>query len=231
MAGARVGRAAEDAPAASSATVVARPPANSGGRALGAAAGAAVLAGSVTMLVALVASPGSWLLGYVSEAGTAGRPFAVAYRCGLVLLAAGVALLGLALRPAPQPVAALLGAAAFLAAVSGVVPCTNQCPLPPFEPTTVSDVVHTAASIAGMAVLAGVMAMIAFSSFFRLAARRLSAVATLILVPLSATLGLVMLLVGRGSAGAVVERLALTVAVAWLIGMCNLTILRSSVKV
>ncbi len=185
----------------------------------------------MTMLVALVASPGSWLLGYVSEAGTAGRPFAVAYRCGLVLLAAGVALLGLALRPAPQPVAALLGAAAFLAAVSGVVPCTNQCPLPPFEPTTVSDVVHTAASIAGMAVLAGVMAMIAFSSFFRLAARRLSAVATLILVPLSATLGLVMLLVGRGSAGAVVERLALTVAVAWLIGMCNLTILRSSVKV
>jgi hypothetical protein len=200
-------------------------------RTVGAAAGIAVLVGSVIMLVALVAAPGSWLQGYVSEAGTTGRPFAVAYRSGLVLLAAGVALLGLALRPASRPVAALLGVAAFLASVSGVVPCTDQCPLPPFEPTTVSDVVHTAASIVGMAGLAGVMVMIAFSSFFRPAARRLSASFALLIVPLGGTLGLAMLLTGRGPVSAVVERLALAVAVGWLIGMCLLTTLRSSVKV
>ncbi|GAA2544489.1 hypothetical protein GCM10010435_11300 [Winogradskya consettensis] len=220
-------------------------------RILGGAAGGAVLVGAAVMLVTLVASPGSWLAGYVSETGTAGLRFAVAYRTGLILLAAGVALLGLALRPAPRPVAALLGVAAFLAAVSGVVPCTNQCPLPPFEPTTLSDVVHTAASIIGMVMLAGVMAMIGFSSllrspaltralsffapavvaFFRPASRRLSAVGATLMVPLGAALGLTMLFAGRGPVGAILERLALTVAVSWLIGMSLLTILRSSVKV
>ncbi|WP_051167642.1 DUF998 domain-containing protein [Actinoplanes sp. N902-109] len=215
-----------------------------GAAGLAALAGLAVLAGASTMLVTLVAAPGSWLLGYVSEAGTAGRPLAVAYRSGLVLLAAGVALLGLALRPTSRPVAALLGVAAFLASVSGVVPCTNQCPLPPFEPTTVSDVVHTVASIIGMVVLAGVMAIVAFSSLlrpstsarfrpdlFRPAERRLSAVAVLVTVPLGATLGLAMLLIGRGPVSAIVERLALFVAVSWLVGMAHLTLLRSSVKI
>src|SRR4051794_6791725 len=38
-------------------------------RALPVVAGLAVLTGAVIMLVALVAAPGSWLRGYVSEAG------------------------------------------------------------------------------------------------------------------------------------------------------------------
>ena len=63
-----------------------------------AASALTVTAGALTMLVSLIAAPGSWLVGYVSEAGTSGLPYAVPYRCGLVLLAAGVALLGAAVR-------------------------------------------------------------------------------------------------------------------------------------
>jgi len=200
-------------------------------RITGAAAGIAILVGALTMLVALVAVPGPWLRGYVSEAGTAEMPFAAAYRCGLILLALGVGLLGLALRRSSRLVAVLLGAAGATAATSGAVRCSSQCPLPPFEPTTVSDVVHAAASIVGMVVLAGAMAMIALSSVWRPAARRLAAGAAALTFPLGGVLGLTMLFVGRDPVGAVLERLVLTVAVSWLIGTSLLTILRSSVKV
>ena len=110
------------------------------------------------MLVALIAAPGSWLVGYVSEAGTAIAPWATAYRWGLLGLSGGVGLLGLSLWPQSRLVATLLGGAALFAATSGAVPCTNQCPLPPYEPTTTSDIVHSGASIIGMVLLAGAMA-------------------------------------------------------------------------
>ena len=200
-------------------------------RLFGATAGLAVVTGALVMLVALVDAPGSWLRGYVSEAGTTASPLATAYRWGLLLLAAGVALLGLALRPSSRLAFALLSGAAVMAATSGAVPCTDRCPLPPFEPTTVGDVVHTAASILGMVTLAGAMAAVALTPAFRLAARRLAAVATAVTVPLGGALGLIMLFVGRGSAGATLERIMLVIAVSWLTGHAALTVLRSSVKV
>jgi hypothetical protein len=182
-----------------------------------------VAGGAVVMLVALAAAPGSWLLGYVSEAGTAGQPYAIPYRWGLVLLALGVASLTVTylLRPpsvgCSRLIAALLGLAAVLAGVSGAVPCSSQCPLPPFEPTTVADVVHTAASIVGMVSLAGAMLASALADP-RPIQRRLSAVAVALTVPLGGALGLTMLLVGRGTLGATLERALLVVAVGWLIG-------------
>ncbi|UQU66278.1 DUF998 domain-containing protein [Couchioplanes caeruleus] len=207
------------------------PTGNDTGSALSAAAVFAVVVGALIMLVALVNAPGSWLQGYVSEAGTAVSPLATAYRWGLVLLAAGVALLGVALRPASRLLLTLLGSAGVLAATSGAVPCTDQCPLPPFESTTVSDVVHTAASIVGMAVLAGAMLTVALTSLFTRVMRQLALVATVLTVPLGGALGLTMLFVGRGLAGAVLERILLIVAVSWLSGTALLTLLRSSVKV
>jgi Protein of unknown function (DUF998) len=210
-------------------------PAVSGGfvgfasRTLPAAAGLATLAGATIMLMALVAAPGSWLQGYVSEAGTAGQPHARAYRWGLILLAFGVFLLALSIHrlgrvASPRRAAvllrgaaALLGSAAVLGATSGAVPCSNRCPLPPFEPTTAADVVHTAASIAGMAVLAGAMALIAVAPVRR-TVRGLAAIAVACTVPLAACLGLTMLLVGRGPAAATAERALLVVAVSWLVG-------------
>lgn len=192
------------------------------------AGGAAVAAGAGVMLAALVAAPGPWTRGYVSEAGTAGQPYAVTYRWGLIVLGLGVALLGLALvrRAAGSPHAAvgsglaaglLLLPAAVLASVSGAVPCSNQCPLPPYEPTTVSDVVHTAASILGMVLLAAAMLAVSLADARR-ALRRLSAVACALTVPLGGALGLTMLLVGRGPLGATLERMLLVVSVSWLVG-------------
>ncbi|MCA2215198.1 DUF998 domain-containing protein [Jidongwangia harbinensis] len=269
--------------------------------AIGLGAGAFVLAGATIMLVAVVAAPGPWTQGYVSEAGTAGQPLAIAYRWGLSLLALGVALLGPALvlragpgthpkgaavgvpkpvfppetpdrttalperagRPtaedaretpnrttalvrrvrrirawADKPVfvrsarlaATLLAAAAVLAGTSAVVPCSNQCPLPPFEPTTPADVVHTAASIVGMVLLAAAMAGVALADV-RTAQRRLATVAVAGTVPTGGTLGLTMLLAGRGPLSAGLERLLLVIAVSWLIGTSLLTVLRNSVKV
>ncbi|MET0491599.1 MAG: DUF998 domain-containing protein [Actinoplanes sp.] len=185
---------------------------------IAALAGMAVLAGALTMLAGLIAAPGPWLDGYVSEAGTAGMPLTGAYRLGLVFLAFGVAVLGRALHPASRPVAVLLGLAAVLAGTSGAVPCTGGCPLPPFEPTTLSDVAHTAASILGMVALAGAMAAVALSAVFGTVLRRLAGVATALIVPLGGALGLTMLFAGRGELGALLERGALVVAVAWLIG-------------
>jgi hypothetical membrane protein len=196
-------------------------------RAAAVAAALTVTAGAATMLAALVAGPDPWWLGYVSETGTGGRPHAVAYRCGLVILALGVALLAAALRPARprdrRPAAGLcLIAAAVLAATSGVVPCSEGCPLPPHEATTATDVVHTAASILGMFLLAAAMA-VTWLTGPRFATRRLAATALVLMVPLGAGLGLTMVIAGRGALGAILERLVLVVAVSWLVGTALLT--------
>ncbi|GAB2604818.1 hypothetical protein GCM10027087_52140 [Paractinoplanes abujensis] len=175
-----------------------------------------VTAGAVVMLVALVAPAGSWWDGYVSEAGTAGQPYAVPYRLGLVLLGCGVALIGQALRALKLASAALF-VAAGLAAVSGLVACTDRCPLPPYEPTTVADVVHAAASVLGLVVLAGAMALVWWSDL-RTAVTRLAGVCVAVMVPLGAVLGLLMVFVGRSDLGALVERAVLFVAVCWLVG-------------
>jgi hypothetical protein len=179
------------------------------------AAAAAVLAGSGAMLAALVAAPGSWLEGYVSEAGTAGQPLAAAYRWGLILLAGGVALLAVALAPRTRTAAALLGLAAPLALTSAAVRCSHECPLPPREPTTVPDVVHAGAGIAGMMLLAGAMAVLAATPV-RPALRRLAIAGAVSTVPLGAAFGLALLVAGRGPVTAITERILLAVAVCWL---------------
>jgi hypothetical protein len=192
-----------------------------------AVAGVAVAAGAAVMLVALVAAPGSWLAGYVSEAGTAGQPFAGAYRTGLISLGLGVALLAVSqIRPA----AVLLWAAAALAGVSGAVSCSGGCPLPPFERTTLTDVVHTAASVVGMVMLAAAMAAVWWRDP-RPVMRRTAAVAVSLTAPLGGALGLTMVFAGRNAVGAVLERLLLLVAVTWLVGVSALTLLRSYVIV
>lgn len=199
------------------------------------AAGAAVGAGAVVMLVALVAARGSWLVGYVSEAGTAAQPYAAPYRWGLFLLALGVALLGAAfaeqpygparrLRNPAAAVAMLLAAAATMAGASAAVSCTDRCPLPPFEPTTPADVVHTGASIVGMALLAAAVLTVALCDP-RPAMRRFATAGAVCIVPLAGALGLTMAFAGRGALGAVLERLLLVMAVSWLIGTSVISVL------
>jgi hypothetical protein len=136
-----------------------------------------------------------------------------------------VALLATALRRLPA-VGALLGAAALLAATSGAVPCSGGCPLPPYEPTTAADVVHAAASVAGMVSLAAAMVAVALAPDRRPALRRLAWGAACLTVPLGGCLGLIMLFVGRSGLGAWLERALLVVAVSWLIGTAVVTSLR-----
>jgi hypothetical protein len=178
------------------------------------------------MLLALIAAPGPWLQGYVSEAGIAGLPLAAPYRLGLVLLAGGAGLLGLALRHRSRLVALLLGGAAAFAAASGAVPCSGGCPLPPYEPATAGDVVHAGATVVASLLLAGAMVTVARTPALPPPARRLAAVAAALIVPLGGALGLIMLLVGRDPAGAILERLVLLVAIGWLVGTALLTALR-----
>ncbi|GAA1643320.1 DUF998 domain-containing protein [Actinoplanes couchii] len=216
------------------------------------AAALAVAGGAGTMMFTLAAGPEPWWYGYVSEAGTDEQPYAIPYRWGLVTLALGVALLGVARSALPgrsvQPAGVrarlagllagtprfrgrladgrvtvwALAVAAVLAAVSGAVPCSHECPLPPYEPTTLADVVHAGASVVGMVVLAGAMAAMWFTATDR-AVRWLSGVAVLTMVPLGAALAVIMLAVGRATTGAVVERLVLLIAVVWLIGTALFT--------
>ena len=181
-----------------------------------------VAAGAAIMLVALVARPGSWLVGYVSEAGTAGQRFSGAYRSGLIGLGVGVVLLAVHRK---RLVATPLLIAAVLAGLSGAVSCSGGCPLPPFEPTTTADVVHTAAGVVGMAVLAAAMAAMWWTDDGP-ALRRLAATALAGTVPLGGALGLTMLFAGRTTTGAVLERLLLAVAVIWLVGTAALIALR-----
>ncbi|MET7706786.1 DUF998 domain-containing protein [Micromonospora sp. NPDC005413] len=179
-----------------------------------AAAGCA-LAGSVAVTVAVVAGPGPGLTGYVSEAGIAGSGHAATYRIGVLALAGALLLVGAALPPGVWAAPALLATSAVFTAVSGAVTCSAGCPLPPFERATTADLVHGGASIAATAAVVFAMVTLAVSGPAGPAVRRLAGVAAALTLPLCATVGLAMLIVGRGAVVGVLERLVLALAVLW----------------
>jgi hypothetical protein len=155
--------------------------------------------------------------GHVSEAGVGAH--AASYRLGIIGLGVGLVLLGFALAPTLPAVTVLLAGGGGLASLSGSVPCTEGCPLPPYESPTLPDLVHAGASILGVGAV--VLAMIAIAV---LAAdsllRRVSRVAVCVVVPLLAIMGITMLAVGRGNLAGLLERAVLTLAAAWALTMC-----------
>ena len=195
-------------------------------RLMAAGAGSAVLVGAITMTIALVAAPGPWTVGYVSEAGTAGMPAAGAYRLGLILVAAGVVALGAAVAPVSRLAALLLGVAGALAGSSGAVPCSARCPLPPYEAATTADLVHSGASILGMAALAFAMVALAVAPHVRLPLRGWAVGGAVVTFPVAAAMALAMLLAGRAPLTGAVERALLAVTVCWLVGAAVLVLLR-----
>ncbi|MGC4812312.1 DUF998 domain-containing protein [Micromonospora sp. DT228] len=197
-------------------TTAPRPGADVARRAAGSAAAGCALAGAVAVTVAVVASPGPGLTGYVSEAGIAGSGHAATYRIGILALAAALLLIGGAL-PAGVWVAApaLLATGAVFAAVSGAVTCSTGCPLPPFERATTADLVHGGASIAATASVVFAMLALAVSGSVGTAVRRLAGGSAALALPLCATVGLCMLVVGRGAVVGVLERVVLVLLVAW----------------
>jgi hypothetical protein len=181
----------------------------------GSAAGCVAL-GATIILYAVTAAPGLPLHTYVSEAGVPTYPHAGAFRLGIFLLAAGLALLGGALTPAAPVAGALLLLAGAATVGSGTVSCSDGCPLPPYEITTAPDVIHAAASV--LAVGATVLGMAALARPGPDRVLRACALGALALAgPLSAGVGLAMLLAGRGTAIGVLERALLTVTATWLV--------------
>jgi hypothetical protein len=190
--------------------------AGAGSKACAAAGGAGVLTGAVLVGIALAAGPGLGAPGYVSEAGTAGSALTPAYRAGMLVLAAGLLALGTSVRRLSLVATGLLTAAAAAAAVSGTVPCTPGCPLPPYQETTVADVVHAAASIAGLAAVALAMLWLAVLPTTPAGLRWAAGAGAALTVPLGLLEAATMLVVGRGAVAGAVERVLLCVVVAWL---------------
>jgi hypothetical protein len=184
---------------------------------LAAAAGACTAGGAGAVTLAVIAGPGPGLTAYVSEAGIAASRYAATYRAGVLAFAAALLLLGAALPVALRLVAALLAAAALAMALSGAVTCSNGCPLPPFERATVADLVHGGASIAAVAGCVLAMLALALSPYAAPSLRRLAATAVAVAVPLSAAVGVAMLVVGRSPLVGLLERMLLTDAALWVL--------------
>ncbi|MCG5444945.1 DUF998 domain-containing protein [Micromonospora sp. NIE79] len=188
-------------------------------RVAGSAAAGCTLAGAVAVTLAVVGGPGPGLTGYVSEAGIAGSAHAATYRIGILALAGALLLIGAALPPGVWAAApALLATGAVFTAVSGAVTCSDGCPLPPFERATTADLVHGGASIAATAAVVFAMITLAVSGPAGRTVRRLAGVAAALALPLCATVGLAMLVIGRGPVVGVLERLILALAVLWGLG-------------
>lgn len=192
------------------------------GRAAAAASGWLVAGGAVAITAAVVAGPGAGVAGYVSEAGTGGYPLAATYRAGVLAVAAGLALLGAVTAPFSALAGGLLGVAALAAALSGAVPCSAGCPLPPFEAATGADLLHGGASIVGVASCAFAMVALAATGRLGPGVRRLAALAAGLTVPLGGAVGLAMLFAGRGSLTGALERVLLVTAAAWLVATATL---------
>ncbi|MFC6017360.1 DUF998 domain-containing protein [Plantactinospora solaniradicis] len=179
------------------------------------AAGACALAGAVAVTLAVDAGPSPGFAGYVSEAGASTSPSAWTYRLGLLAIAAGLLLLAVALPPALRLAAGLLVPSGLATVVSAGVSCRSECPLPPFDRTTLADLVHGGASIAAVAGTVFAILAVALTPGAAPALRRLATVAAVVAVPLSLTAGVALLAVGRGLLTGTVERLLLIDLAAW----------------
>ncbi|MEV4629239.1 DUF998 domain-containing protein [Micromonospora sp. NPDC049523] len=180
-------------------------------------AAASLLTGVVVVTLAVVAGPTSPITGYVSEAGVGTSGYATAYQVGIFAVAVGLLLLAAALPPTLRTAAFLLAVGAAGTGLSASVPCTAGCPLPPFEPTTTTDLVHGSGSILAVACVVFAMLAIAWSGTGVRVLRRLGLVGATMALPLSVTIGLAMLTVGRGPLIGAVERTLLLVIALWAI--------------
>jgi len=185
-------------------------------------AGAVLLVGAALILFSL---GGRYVAGYVSEAGDPSARYPNAYRAGVLALAVGLLLFSGAVARVSGLAAALVIAAAGGAAVSGAVSCSPGCPLPPYENSTVSDLVHAGASLAAGALFTLALGALVLS---RRAGRLrvLAGVGFAVLAPFGLTIVALMLAVGRSGITAVLERAILVAALGWVLSACWLLLRR-----
>ena len=204
---------------------------------------AAAVAGSALTAVALVLI---WVARsrvdrpvYVSELGADGEPTAALFEAALLLVVAGgllVAWAGRGLRAAragrgtqagrgTRAAGRLLGAwtvSTSIAAASGLflvasqVPCTAGCPLPVGATFTVQDLVHTTSAVLAFAAACVAMLQASFVAG-RGRLRVLSSTSGVSVALIAATGGLLSLLRVGTDVGGVLELVATTIAIGWLI--------------
>jgi hypothetical protein len=196
---------------------VADPPRAALAAASATAAAACTVGGVLAVAVSVVAGPGPGLARYVSEAGVRSSPYASMYRLGILGLAAALLLLAAALPATLRRSAALLAASGTSAVLSAAVACSDRCPLPPFQRATVADLLHGGASIAAVAGCVFAMLALAVSPDVSRPLRWLAVTATSVALPLSATVGVAMLMVGRGAVVGLVERVLLADLALWVL--------------
>jgi hypothetical protein len=163
---------------------------------------------------------------YVSELGAAGEPTAEVFRWGLVLVAVGALLVALGaapLRPrlrwlAVVPPAAVLAGSAVAFGIASQVTCTVGCPLPVGPAFTWQDLIHTSCAVFGFAGAAFVMLQVAADRRFRALARfsLLSAIAVAVIAGVG---GLLSVFRFGTEVGGVLELVATTIALLWLVGL------------
>ena len=161
---------------------------------------------------------------YVSELGAVGAPTAVPFAVALLLIAAGGFAIALAsghIRSSVRMLnrwapAASLGFAGVCFLLASQVTCTATCPVPLMDPTsTAQDLIHTLAAVLGFAAACYAMLQVAFAARLpRLA--RFSLVSCVAVGAITAVGGLLAIAHVATSAGAWLELIGATVAIAWI---------------
>jgi Protein of unknown function (DUF998) len=198
-------------------------------RLVAAVAGLSTVAGVGLIAASVVATRRLWFGGYVSEAGIATEPNAALYQAGMVSVAVGLVLAALAVAPTVPAAGWLLVLSGAFVGVSGAVPCSAGCPLPPYEATTMTDLVHAVASVLAVGANTLAMGAVAIGSGPSVTAsgggaddrwRRRSRIAFWITGGLVALAAAAMLGLGRGYATGLLERVILVGSCAWVAYTC-----------
>jgi hypothetical protein len=163
---------------------------------------------------------------YVSELGASGEPTAPVFQTALVLVAASALVAAFAappLRPSVRwldalPSGAVLVVAGAAFAVASQVTCTKYCPLPVGEAFTWQDLIHTVAAVIGFAAASFVMLQAAADRTLRGLAR-FSLGSAIAVAVIAGAGGLLSLLRFGTQVGGILELVATTIALAWLVGL------------
>lgn len=188
---------------------------------------AAAALGAATGLVLIwVARLGADRYLYVSELGATGEPTAEVFRVAMSLVAASalaVAVCAPRLDPrvrwlAAIPSSLVLTAAALSFGVASQITCTTYCPLPVGPAFTWQDLIHTVCAVIGFAAASFVMLQAAADRRLRGLAR-FSLIAAVSVAVIAGIGGLLSLLRFGTQLGGVLELVATTIALSWLVGL------------
>lgn len=166
---------------------------------------------------------------YVSELGADGEPTAVVFRWAMTLVAASAALIAVwagSIRPGVRWLASIappvvLAIAAVSFGVASQVTCTRYCPIPYGPAFTWQDFTHTSFAVVGFAAGCFVMLQVAVDRTHR-ALARFSIASAVAVGTIAATGGLLSLARFAVELGGVLELIATTIALLWLVGLAVL---------